>query len=74
MDVVVLNCWGDRDEGDVMGIEQFDQLGKVGERPGQTVDLVDHDDIDLAGSDIIQKTRQVGTVGRSSGIAAIVIA
>jgi hypothetical protein len=35
---------------------------------------VDHDDIDLAGSDIIQKTRQVGTVGRSSGIAAIVIA
>jgi hypothetical protein len=62
MDVVVLNCWGDRDEGDVMGIEQFDQLGKVGERPGQTVDLVDHDDIDLAGS--ISSGRR-GRLGRS---------
>ena len=33
-----------------MGIEQFDQLGEVGQRTGQAVDLVDDDDIDLARS------------------------
>jgi Fatty acid hydroxylase superfamily len=57
-----------------MGIEQFDQLGKVGQRSREAVDLVDHDDVDLAGADIVQKPLQVGTIGRSSGIAAIVIA
>jgi hypothetical protein len=44
---------GDRDKGDVIGIEQFDQLGKVGKRSGQPVDLIDHDDVDLVGSDIV---------------------
>ena len=28
-----------------MGVEQLDQLGKVGERAGQPVDLVDNDDV-----------------------------
>jgi hypothetical protein len=36
------------------------------------VDFVDHDDVDLAGPDIVQKPLQVGTVGRSSGVTAIV--
>src|SRR5258706_2604148 len=36
-----------------MRIEQFDQLGEVGQRPRQTVDLVDDDDVDLPGANII---------------------
>ena len=35
-----------------MGVEQLDQLGEVGQRPGQPVDLVDNDDVDLAGLDL----------------------
>jgi hypothetical protein len=65
---------GDRNERHAMGIEQFDQLGKVRQRPCQTVDLVDHDDIDLPGADVIQQSLQVGTVGRSPGVAAVVVA
>jgi len=30
---------GDRDKGHAMSIEEFDQLGEVGERPGQPVYL-----------------------------------
>ena len=52
-----------------MGIEQFDQLCKVGKRSGQPVDLIDDDDIDLAGADILQKPLQVRTVG----VTAIII-
>jgi len=38
-----------------VNIEQLDQFGKIGERPGQPIDLVDDDDVDLAGSDIVQQ-------------------
>jgi hypothetical protein len=41
-----------------MGIDQF---CKVGQRPGQAVDLVDHDDVDLSGSNILQQPPQVRT-------------
>src|SRR5271168_5385507 len=37
---------GHRDEGDAMGIECLDQLGEVGERAGQPIDLVDDDHVD----------------------------
>jgi hypothetical protein len=53
---------GDRDEGDVMGIEQFDQFCKVSQRSGEAIDLIDHDDVDLVGSDIVQKLLQVRTI------------
>jgi len=45
-----------------MGIEQFDQFCEVGQRSGQPVDLIDDDDVDLAGSDIVQQPLQVRTV------------
>ena len=45
-----------------MGIEQFDQLGKIGKRSGQPVDLIDDDNIDFVGSDIVQQPLQVRTV------------
>src|SRR6266571_8654444 len=40
-----------RDEGDPVLVEQLDQLGEVGKRSGEPVDLVDHHDVDLAGPD-----------------------
>jgi hypothetical protein len=57
-----------------VGIEQFNQLGEVRQRPRQAVDLVDNDDVDLPGPDIIQQPLQVGTVGGPAGVPAIVIA
>ena len=40
---------GHRDERDIVLVEQLDELGKVRQRAGQAIDLVDHDDVDLAG-------------------------
>jgi hypothetical protein len=36
-------------------IEEFDQLGEVGKRPCQTIDLVDDDDIDLSSANLVQQ-------------------
>ncbi len=38
-----------------MLVEEFHQLGEVGERAGQPVDLVDDNDVDLPGPYVIQK-------------------
>ncbi len=57
-----------------MGVEQLDQLGKIRQRAGQPVDLVDDDDIDLAVPDVRQKPLQGRALGRAPGIAAIVVA
>ena len=46
-----------------MGVEQFDQLGKVGQRSRQTVDLIDDDHIDFSGPDVHQQPLQVGSIG-----------
>jgi hypothetical protein len=35
-----------------VGVEHVDDLGEIGERPGQPIDLVDDNDLDLAGFDI----------------------
>jgi hypothetical protein len=35
-----------------MGIEDLDDLGEVGQRPGEAIDLVDHDHVDLPGFDV----------------------
>src|SRR5277367_407891 len=56
-----------------MGIEQFNQLGEVRQRPRQAVDLVDDDDVNLPGSNVVQELLKVGPVGGSTGIPAIVI-
>jgi hypothetical protein len=57
-----------------MGIEQFDQLGEVGQGPRQPVDLVDDDDINLAGANIVQQLLKVGAVSGAAGVPPIVIA
>ena len=56
-----------------MLVEQLHQLGEVGERPGEAVDLVDHDDIDLAGPHVCQEPLQGRPVGIAAGEATIVV-
>src|SRR5271166_1428256 len=53
---------------------QLDQLGEVGERPRQPVNLVDDDHVDLAGPDIVQQLLERRPLHRTSREAAIVIA
>ena len=56
-----------------MLVEQLDQLGEIGERAGQPVDLVDHHDVDLAGPDIGQQALQGRAVEGGTREAAIVV-
>ena len=56
-----------------MLVEQLDQLGEVGERTGQTVDLVDDDDVDLAGADVFEQPLQRGPVGVAAREAPVVV-
>ena len=57
---------GHRDERHSLGVEEFDQPGKIGERAGEPVNLVDQDGVDLAGSDICQENLQGRTVERGA--------
>ena len=54
---------GDGDERDRSGVKGLDQLGKIGERAGEAVDLVDDHHVDLAGLDIGQAA-SLGQGGR----------
>ena len=56
-----------------MGVEDLDQLGKIGERTGQPVDLVDHHDIDPARPHLGEQRLQGRAVERGSGQAAVII-
>jgi hypothetical protein len=69
----VLKDWV-TDTNDVVGIEQLDELGKISERAGQPVDLVDQHDVDLARPDIGQQLLQRGTLERGAGEGAVVVA
>src|SRR5258706_9591509 len=42
--------------------------------PRQAVDLIDNDDVDLPGADVLQQSLQIGTVGRPTRVSPIVIA
>ena len=46
-----------------MGIEQFDQLCKVRERPRQTIDFIDDDHVDLSRADEGLRMVRVNTSG-----------
>ena len=56
-----------------MGIEQFDQLGEIGQGARQAIDLVDDNDIDPVGSNVIEELLQGRAVGGSAREAAVVI-
>jgi hypothetical protein len=49
------------------------QLGEVGQRAAQTVDLVDHHHVDQPVLDILQQPFQAGAFQRAAGDAAVVI-
>jgi hypothetical protein len=57
-----------------MAVEQFDELGEVGERAGQAVDLVNDNDINLSSFDVGQEPSQGRVVCRASGIAPVIVA
>jgi hypothetical protein len=40
-----------------MPVEQLDELRKIRQRSGQAVDLVDHDDVDLADPHVLQMAK-----------------
>src|SRR5215218_4953992 len=63
---------GHRDERDLVGIEDLDELGEVGERAGEPVDLVDHHHIDELRADCREEPLQSGPLERSTREAAIV--
>ena len=46
-----------------MGIEQFDQLSEISQRARQAIDLVDNNDIDPMGSNVIKELLQGRAVG-----------
>src|ERR1700682_3297094 len=56
-----------------MGIEQLNQLGEVRQRPRQAVDLIDNDDVNFPGADIVQQSLQVRSVSGPAGVSPIVI-
>ena len=63
---------GDRHERNPVLIEQFDQLGEIGERAGKAINLIDHHDGDLAGPDISQEgiVTPLGACGPAGGPVA----
>ena len=69
----MLNCWVTETKETPLASKALDDLGEIEQRAGQPVDLVDHDDIDLAGADIGKKPLQGRALHCSPGIPAIVI-
>jgi hypothetical protein len=63
----------DRDEGHAVPVEHLDQLGEVGQRAAEAVDLVDHDHVDQPVLDVLQQPLQAGALQRAAGDAAVVI-
>lgn len=64
---------GDGDERDVRGVEDFDDLGEVGQRAGEPVDLVDDDGADETGGDVGEQTLEGRSLQGAAGEAAVVV-
>ena len=56
-----------------MGIECLDQLGEVGERAGQPIDLVDDDHVDLFRLHVNEQLLQSRPIHRPAGKAAVIV-
>ena len=64
----------DGDEGHPVTIEQLDNLREIHQRPGQSIDLVDHDRIDPMLGDVREEALQGRPLQGSAGQPAIIIA
>src|SRR6516165_6180958 len=62
-----------RNKGRASRIEDLDDLGKIGQRAGQPVDLVDDDRIDATRRDVVKQPLQRRPIHRRPGEPAIVI-
>ena len=74
MQVVVLKAWVTRDEGDAVRLEHVHQLGEVGQRAAQAVDLVDHHHVHRPALDVGEQPLQRRPLQRAAGEAAVVVA
>ena len=63
----------DRDERDIVAIEDLHQLGEVRECSRQAIDLVDNDDVDLSGLDIGHQPLQGRAFHRAAGVTAVIV-
>src|SRR5690606_36690245 len=64
----------DAHKTDVMLLKQLDQTGKIRERAGQAIDLVDNHDIDASRGDIGEQLLKAGPFHAATGIAPVIIA
>ena len=71
--MVVLNCWVTETKRHIVLIEQLHQLGEVGQGSCEAVDLINDDDIDLAGSNVLKEPLQGRAVSITAGESPIVV-
>src|SRR5215469_2884014 len=64
---------GDRNKGRASRVEDLDDLGKISERAGQPVNLVDDDRIDPPRSDVGEQPLQSGPIDRRAGEPTVII-
>jgi hypothetical protein len=64
---------GHRHERGALGVEDLDDLGEVGQRPGQAVDLIDHHGVDPPRRHVRQQPAQRGPFDVAAREAAVVI-
>src|SRR3984893_8651827 len=69
---VVLKDWVTETNETSCAFEKLDELGEVGKRPRQPIDLVDDDDVDLLRSDLVQQGLEGGPIERRTGEGAII--
>ena len=74
MSSVVLNDWVMETNVTSVTLEGLDQLEEIEHRAGKPVNLVDDDDVDLAGFDVGQQALEGRAVERAAGHATVVIA
>ena len=72
MEVVVLNCWVTATNDTPCRIQNLNDLGEVGERARQAIDLVDDDHIDALCPDIVEQPNKTGPLHVAAGEPAVV--
>ena len=71
--MVVLNCWVTETKETVLSIKNLHKPGKIRQRPGQPVDLVDDDRVDPPDLDIGEQALQRRALQGGAGDTAIVV-
>jgi hypothetical protein len=55
-------------------VQDLDDLCEIDEGPGETIDLVDDDGVDLPRLDVCEESRQRGALQRAARVAAVFVA